>query len=326
MMNKQLDYSDCFVSKGIHDAHLIGSASYTLPLYLYPERKKESSEEQRQLEAKLEEAQILYEGFAEAFKKAEKTYSRITQPDADFQRYYGEQLKLKKKLENKIHHYKEALAVFEKNNLFEEEKPETRKPNLNPKIVAEIAQHLGIKFTPEKETNKNTFAPIDVLDYIYAVLHSASYRETYKAFLKIDFPRVPYPKNQTQFWALVRLGNQLRSFHLLESPALEKNNVPYPQEGSNEVTRKMTKNSPGFISTKSDKGRVFINDQQYFDNVPAAAWNYYIGGYQPAQKWLKDRFGKTLSLADVQHYQKIITALTETERLMGEVDTVLYPK
>jgi predicted helicase len=66
-----------------------------------------------------------------------------------------------------------------------------RIPNLNTEIIKQIAEKLGLTFTNEKETTENTFAPIDILDYIYAVLHSLTYREKYKEFLKIDFPRVP---------------------------------------------------------------------------------------------------------------------------------------
>lgn len=186
-----------------------------------------------------------------------------------------------------------------------------RIPNLNTAIVQQIAQKIGLRFTPEKEPDTATFAPIDILDYIYAVLHSPTYRETYKEFLKIDFPRVPYPKDVATFWALVALGGQLRQAHLLESPAVEKNITQYPEDGDN-VVRKV----------RYENGRVYINDTQYFDNVPPLAWEFYIGGYQPAQKWLKDRKDRTLGFEDVAHYRRIIAALVETDRLMGEVDKI----
>jgi hypothetical protein len=67
-------------------------------------------------------------------------------------------------------------------------------------------------------------------------------------------------------------------------------------------------------------GKVYINKDQYFDKVPEIAWTFYIGGYQPAQKWLKDRKGRELSVDDILHYQKIIVALTETDRIMKEID------
>ena len=167
---------------------------------------------------------------------------------------------------------------------------------------------------------KQSFAPIDVLDYIYAVLHSPNYREKYKEFLKIDFPRVPYPKDATEFWKLVALGGELRQLHLLESSEVENYSTKYPEDGDNIVTRKLTKTSIGYEPISETHGKVWINELQYFENVPLVAWNFYIGGYQPAQKWLKDRKSRELTYEDILHYQKIIVALTETSRIMMEID------
>jgi len=191
------------------------------------------------------------------------------------------------------------------------EKTEERTPNLKAKIVNQIAEKLGLIFTNEKETTENTFAPIDILDYIYAVLHSPTYREKYKEFLKIDFPRVPYPKDQDSFWHLVKLGGEIRQIHLLESSTVEQYITQYPIDGDNMVGKPQFKD-----------GKVYINDTQYFDNVPQVAWEFYIGGYQPAQKWLKDRKDRKLEFDDILHYQKIIVALSETDRLMKEIDKI----
>ncbi len=201
-------------------------------------------------------------------------------------------------------------------------KPE-RVPNLDKKILKDIEKKLGLKFVAEKEDTEGTFAPIDLLDYIYAVLHSPAYREKYKEFLKIDFPRVPYPENQAKFWELVKLGGELRQIHLLEAEIVEKFITTYPVDGDNMVRNKITKTQPGFVSDEGKElGKVWINKDQYFDNVPETAWEFYIGGYQPAQKWLKDRRDRELSIDDIRHYQKIIVALTETNRLMKEIDKV----
>ena len=191
-----------------------------------------------------------------------------------------------------------------------------RTPNLNTEIVKQIAEKLGLTFVPEKEHTPNpsqegNFAPIDILDYIYAVLHSPTYREKYKEFLKIDFPRVPFPKDQDTFWQLVKLGGEIRQIHLLESPTVEKYITQYPEDGNNTVTK-----------PKYENGKVYINDTQYFANVPQIAWDFFIGGYQPAQKWLKDRKERTLEFDDIFHYQKIIVALTETDRLMNEINKI----
>ena len=195
-----------------------------------------------------------------------------------------------------------------------------RTPNLDLKIVDTIAKKIALTFTNEKEQTKNTFAPIDVLDYIYAVLHSPTYREKYKEFLKIDFPRVPYPKDKATFWQLVKLGKEIREIHLLESAKVDNYITSYLGDGDNVITRKLTKTNIGYEAISDTLGKVWINDTQYFNNVPLVAWEFFIGGYQPAQKWLKDRKGRTLDFEDIFHYQKIIVALTETHRLMQEID------
>jgi len=177
---------------------------------------------------------------------------------------------------------------------------ETKIPNLKKEIVLEIEKIIG-KITPE-----------DIMNYIYATLHSPNYREKYKEFLKIDFPRVPYPTNKKQFDSLVTLGRELREIHLLESSKVSQFITTYPIVGSGTVEK---------ISYKD--GKVYINTEQYFGNVPEIAWNFYIGGYQPAQKWLKDRKDHTLSNSDIEHYQKIIVALVETERIMKEINKIL---
>jgi predicted helicase len=191
------------------------------------------------------------------------------------------------------------------------DKTEKRRPNLNFDIVKTIADTINLQFVEEKTDKKNTFAPIDILDYIYAVLHSPSYREKYKEFLKIDFPKVPYPADKKQFQKLVSLGAELRKIHLLEGVTPSKKLALFPIAGSNTIDN----------LTYKDK-KVWINKKQYFGAVPPEAWNFYIGGYQPAQKWLKDRKGRTLNYDEIQHYQKIVNALYMTGDLQGRIDMV----
>lgn len=192
------------------------------------------------------------------------------------------------------------------------ENTEERKPNLNTEITKRISEKLGLTFTNEQQKTKGTFSPIDILDYIYAVLHSPSYREKNKDFLKTDFPRVPYPHDGDTFFKLIKLGGEIRQIHLLESQTVEQYITQYPVDGDNTV---------GKLNYKD--GKVYINETQYFDNIPQVAWEAYIGGYQPAQKWLKDRKGRKLEFEDILHYQKIIVALSKTDSLMKEIDKIM---
>ena len=171
-----------------------------------------------------------------------------------------------------------------------------RKPNLDEKIWSKIDKNVKLKTTPEQ-----------VFDYIYGVLHTPSYREKYKEFLKIDFPRIPYPENNDEFERIIAIGNKLRKLHLMEE--IPPQATSFDIEGDNVVTE-----------VRFENEKVYINKTQYFANVPELAWNFYIGGYQPAQKWLKDRKNRTLTYDDISHYRKIIAILIETHKLMLKLD------
>lgn len=223
-------------------------------------------------------------------------------------------------------YYNHPLYIYPDENSLETE----RTPNLNLEIVKEIEEKLNLKFVNEKEEIPNqvwndggvqsdggSFAPINILDYIYAVLHSPTYRETYKEFLKIDFPRVPFPHVNT-FWQLVALGGRLRALHLLEDESLNERIIEI-DDGNPLITNKLNQKD---FSVADEKVTLQINSEVAISNIPLVAWEFYIGGYQPAQKWLKDRVGRELSRSDLKHYNRIINALTKTDEIMQKIDAV----
>ena len=188
--------------------------------------------------------------------------------------------------------------------------------NLNYKIIETLERALNLTFT------KSKFNEYSLFDYIYAVLYSNKFRLKYSEFLKADFPKIPYPETKDIFLNLVKLGGELRLLHLLEHPDKDCFITTYSKPGENVVTRKMSKKDIGYESRTIDVGKVWINDEQYFDNVPLVAWEFTIGGYQPAQKWLKDRINSELSYNDIIHYQRIIVSLKKTHDIMGEIDKI----
>jgi len=195
---------------------------------------------------------------------------------------------------------------------------EERIVNFNKELYDKIAKSLNylpcyddnVLVDPISDYN-GVLYPQALFDYIYAVLHSPSYRKRYKEFLKIDFPRIPYPTDWEKFRDLAEKGEELRQLHLMDDLP-SKTGVNFPVAGSLQVD-----------SYRWQDNRVYINAEQYFDGVPESAWNFFIGGYQPAQKWLKDRKGMTLSFEDVKHYGRIIYVLQQTERIMQEIDGIM---
>ncbi|MBO4867253.1 MAG: N-6 DNA methylase [Ruminococcus sp.] len=188
-----------------------------------------------------------------------------------------------------------------------------RTPNLKGTFVDKFAKCLELKFAEEKTNNKEEFAPIDIIDYIYAILYSHKYREVFSDELKIDYPKIPYPTSAEYFWSLVAKGKELREIHTMDK-VLSTNTISFSGENGCLVER-----------YKLIDNKVYINKNHFFttEESLSSVWEYTIGGNQPLQKWLKDRKGMTLSTDDIEHYKQIIAALRRTEELMAEIDQVV---
>ena len=188
-----------------------------------------------------------------------------------------------------------------------------RTPNLNREFIEEVEEATALAFIPDGPGDlETTFGPEDVFYYIYAVLHSPEYRRRYADFLKSDFPRVPTTNCGALFKSLAALGKRLTALHLMEA---DDGEAPvFPVSGDNRVEK---------VSYAPPQRRVWINSEQYFDGVAPDTWEFTIGGYQPAEKWLKDRKNRPLSYDDIAHYCRLCAALAETPRIMASIDETI---
>ena len=201
--------------------------------------------------------------------------------------------------------------------------PDRRRPNLSPDFLKAFSCALGVR-TKHPGSLPESVAPEDLFDYLYAIFHSLQYRTRYGAFLRLDFPRLPLPRSLELFGALARLGGRLVRLHLLEADAPDPLGTQYfgPQSAPARV---------GW--THDGGGTVWIDaegDQHHrrpgtcgFRPVPEDVWNFHIGGYRVCQRWLQDRKGRTLTEEDVTHYRRIVCGLSETLRIMREIDETI---
>jgi len=183
--------------------------------------------------------------------------------------------------------------------------------NLNKDIIEKIENNLNMRFIENANNEDKEFTPLDILDYIYAVLNCPVYIKKYKELLKLDFPRIPYPENKEKFIELVKNGSQLRKLHLFNN-IKTPDNINYPIDGNHKISK-----------IKYEKEKVFINEKQYFEKIPDEVWNYYIGAYQPARTWLKSRTDNELSYDDIEYYKKIIFVLSETINVQKNIDKIM---
>ncbi|MFD2610748.1 type ISP restriction/modification enzyme [Deinococcus taklimakanensis] len=193
-----------------------------------------------------------------------------------------------------------------------------RTPNLSKGFISALSEATGLTFSPDGSgADAQHYSPEDVFHYVYAVLHSPSYRTRYADFLRTDFPRIPLPTSTEQFRALAALGEKLAGLHLLKTAPKVGG---FPKAGTGEVEKGYPKYA---APTGSEtEGKVLINAKQWFTEVCPEVWAYRVGGYQVAEKWLKERRGRVLNFADIQHYQQVLGALGKTIEIQKKIDEV----
>lgn len=187
--------------------------------------------------------------------------------------------------------------------------------NLTEDFVKEWCAATRTTFVPTGHGDgKNTTGPEDVLVWLFGLFYSAEYRRRYRTALAHRFPIILFPSDLDVFRAIARLGSELAALHLLESPKLDQRITEYCGGRTPKVEKISWSKNSVWLDTDQTTG---------FKGVREDVWNFHIGGYQVCHKWLKDRKGRRLSAGDIAHYQKIVVALSETIRLMEEIDTVI---
>lgn len=212
----------------------------------------------------------------------------------------GKQEEAKQKKKRPRFTFGSAVSLFEPQAEYG-----ARRPNISPEIMERLTENFSKPPPPEQ-----------IFFYIYAVLYSNTYRTKYAEFLKIDFPRVPFTKDYRLFMKMVGLGSKLVDLHLLKSREIDKPIVKFQGKGDDKIEK------PRYDEKEN---RLHINKDQYFEGITKELWQYQIGGYRVSEKWLKDRKGRTLSLDDIKHYCKVITALQKTIELQKAIDDI-YPE
>jgi len=178
-----------------------------------------------------------------------------------------------------------------------------KKPNLSQVIVDKLTDAFKKMPSPEQ-----------IFFYVYAVFYSNIYRAKYAEFLKIDFPRVPFTKDHKLFKKMGEYGEKLVDLHLLKLLDFDFPIAKLQGKGDYRVEK-----------VRYEKGKVFINNDQYFEGIALEIWKYQIGGYKVCEKWLKDRKGRILSLDEIKHYCKVVTAIQKTTEIQKVIDDI-YPE
>ena len=191
------------------------------------------------------------------------------------------------------------------------------KTNMNKRFILEIEERFKFKYIDNFHGNLfDTVGSLDILNYIYAIFYSSTFRKRYKDLLKVDYPRVPLTSKKELFIHLSRVGEQLIKNHLMKDCVdLSSTKVSFTGEGDNIIQN---------INSKSYKNeKLYINKTQFFDHIPEKVYTFTIGGYKICEKWLKDRKGKHINEEDISYYIKIIVCIRKTLTYIEEIDQII---
>ncbi|CAM3923985.1 type ISP restriction/modification enzyme [Flavobacterium weaverense] len=173
-------------------------------------------------------------------------------------------------LEQYIQNLNSAIFSADTNDLVS-----TNLPDFNHESIVTFSKKINLDFIPKKENGnvcfannndelrddfKQVFDTTDFLNYIYAVSFSAIFKEKVQKSFTKDFPEIPFPKVDDDFWKLVKLGREMREINLLESPCLEGNIAQFPADGNNMVHNlrfKIKDTTPAY--SHPSKGGEFTN-------------------------------------------------------------------
>lgn len=187
-----------------------------------------------------------------------------------------------------------------------------KKANINEELAKKIASLMGSVYMEKcVEQNQDTITPEDLMYYIYAVLYSKKYRKEFADLLQLDFPKIPFPHDIEYFHNMIRLGRKLIGLHTM-SKMDYVSSISLSGSGNDIVDK-----------YKHSDNKVWINRTQYFSDVEKEVWDFYVGGYQPLQKWLKDRKNLVLTKRDINHYGQMIDSIKQSITTMMEIDTII---
>ena len=173
-----------------------------------------------------------------------------------------------------------------------------RRENFNPEFRKWIDAFYGKKHAPEK-----------ILGCIYALLHSPNYRRDYGEFLRMDFPRIPFPDSNKEFLRLANIGGKLMDAHLLRAHC----------DGKIQLRGEGTSNRVDTIHYDEKGKRLYFNKEEYYAPISPEVFNFQIGGYRPLDKFLKSRKGRVMTAEELSTLEKAANAVAFTLKKQKEI-------
>ena len=138
----------------------------------------------------------------------------------------------------------------------------------------------------KKQYGKNV-SKEDIFFYVYGILHSKEYRETFSNDLKKMLPRLPLVEDVRDFWKFSKAGRALAELHLNYESVVPFSDVNVSgDDGKFYTVEKMR------FPKKDQKETINYNSKITISNIPAKAYEYVVNG-KSAIEWIMERYAVT---------------------------------
>lgn len=131
----------------------------------------------------------------------------------------------------------------------------------------------------------------DIFYYVYGVLHSPDYRNTFENDLKKMLPRLPLVEDVRDFWKFSKAGRKLADLHLNyeEVPPYEGVEVSGASEEAFQLNPDLYKVQKMRFPKRDQKDKIIYNSKIELNNIPEKAYEYVVNG-KSAIEWIMDRY------------------------------------
>jgi len=142
----------------------------------------------------------------------------------------------------------------------------------------------------------NSITKDQIFDYIYGILHSQDYRETYAHNLTKELPRIPFAATWEDFCAFAEAGKQLGDLHchFETAPMYEGVEITIHKKDCTTLQElqpfdfRVEKMKFGKIKSEKDKTTIIYNPYITLRNIPEKAYAYVVNG-KSAIEWVMER-------------------------------------
>lgn len=143
-----------------------------------------------------------------------------------------------------------------------------------------------------KQYNCHDISKENIFYYVYGILHSKDFLNSFENDLKNDYPRIPLVSSYDEFKCFSDAGKKLANLHLKYETVKPYDKVTIVQYDAASIEEQYYITKMKFHK-KGVKTSIIYNDYITINNIPENAYEYVVNG-KSAIEWIMERYAITI--------------------------------